>query len=283
MTEKRVAIVTGASSGFGSLTAQRLRKEGYRVFGTSRREHQEAESDVEMLVLDVRSEESVQECVGRVLGAAGRVDLLVNNAGVLGVGPAEETPAEEIRSLFETNFFGVVRMTNAVLPSMRKRGRGRIINVGSLAGLVAVPGEAFYSASKFALEGYTEALRHEVGGFGISVSLVEPGFFSTNIHRPPARPAESISDYDDLREALRRSLAESLGEGDDPEKVARAIVKIAREKSPRLRYRVGSDARWVPRLKQVISERFFEAGTRRRFGLTRAGGTVGAREPGVRG
>jgi NAD(P)-dependent dehydrogenase (short-subunit alcohol dehydrogenase family) len=272
MTEERVAVVTGASAGFGLLTARRLRREGYRVFGTSRVERSGAAQGVEMLVLDVRSDDSVRECVGRVVESAGRIDLLVNNAGVLAVGPAEETAPEDIGALFETNFFGVVRMTNAVLPSMRRRRRGRIVNVGSLSGLVAVPGEAFYSASKFALEGYSEALRYEVEPFGIKVSLVEPGFFKTNIHHSLARQAGAFDDYSLLRSAMQSSIEESIGEGDDPEKVARTIARIAREKSPRLRYRVGSDARWVPRIKKVLPERIFEEGVRRRFGLTKAAG-----------
>ena len=190
---KKVALVTGASSGFGRLTAEHLLRDGYRVFGTSRRELPDTERGVEMLTLDVRSEESVRECVGRVLQTAGRIDLLVNNAGLLvTVGPDEEVSPEEAQLLFETNFFGVTRMTHAVLPSMRSRRSGRIVNVSSLAGLLAVPGQALYSATKFAVEGYSEALRQELMPYGITVSLVEPGFF---LHQNPklSRRLETFS------------------------------------------------------------------------------------------
>ena len=267
--DRKVAIVTGASSGIGLLTAKRLGREGYRVFGTSRRERPDTVRDVEMLTLDVRCGDSVNAFVGRVLETAGRIDILVNNAGVVAVGPAEETAPEEARSMFETNFFGVVRVTDAVLPSMRSRRQGRIVNVGSLAGLIAVPGEAFYSASKFALEGYSEALRHEVAPYGIAVSLVEPGFFATDIYRPSEAPPtrRGIADYDALRSALGRSIERSIERGDDPEKVARRIAGIARRKSPRLRYRVGDDARWAPQLKGLLPEWVFERAIKKKFGI----------------
>lgn len=267
--EKKVALVTGASSGIGLLTAEYLLREGYRVFGTSRRELPNTERGVEMFTLDVRSEESVRECVGRVLGSAGQIDLLVNNAGVLAVGPAEETSPEDARSLFETNFFGVTRVTDAALPSMRRRRAGRIVNVSSLAGMVAVPGEAFYSASKFALEGYSEALRHELRPYGIVVSLVEPGFFATNIHHSSeaSSTTRTFADYDSLRSSLRSSINDSLDRADDPKKVAQTIARIARKRSPRLRYRVGDDARWAPLFTTLLPERVFEAAVRKRFGL----------------
>jgi short-subunit dehydrogenase len=120
-------------------------------------------------------------CVKTVLDSEGRIDVLVNNAGTTHLSLAEETDVDEARAVFETNFFGIVRMTNAVLPAMRARKSGRIINIGSVAGLVAIPGQAFYTASKFALEGYTEALCYEVEPFGVHVSLIEPGFYRTRL------------------------------------------------------------------------------------------------------
>jgi NAD(P)-dependent dehydrogenase (short-subunit alcohol dehydrogenase family) len=266
MSNPKVALVTGASSGFGRLTALGLQQRGYRVFGTSRRE-QPATSTVEMLVLDVCSDASVQECVAHVLERAGQIDLLVNNAGILHVNLVEETPLEVAKALFETNFFGVARMTNAVLPSMRQRRQGRIINVGSLAGLVAVPAEAFYSAGKFALEGFSEALRIEVEPFGIKVSLIEPGFFRTELHANDSRTGSPISDYDQMRRTLQKAIKQKLENGGDPAEVAQLIVRVAEEHSPALRYRVGNDARWVPRLKQWLPESWFMRGVRRNFGL----------------
>jgi NAD(P)-dependent dehydrogenase (short-subunit alcohol dehydrogenase family) len=154
-------LITGASSGIGQATARLFAEEGFRVFGTSRRKRPD-ENGVEMVELDVRSDDSVEHCVAEVLARAGRIDVLVNNAGVAPVSIAEETTMEDARAVFETNFFGAVRMTNAVLPDMRDRRQGRIINVGSLAAWVGEPGEAFYAASKAALARYSEALRYEV-------------------------------------------------------------------------------------------------------------------------
>ncbi len=193
MSNMRVALVTGASSGFGQLTAARLVASGYRVFGTSRDAQASSAPGVEMLVLDVRSEESVQACVAELLQRAGRLDLLVNNAGQTHASLAEETDPAQARDVLETNFWGAVRVTNAVLPTMRKQRSGHIINVSSLAGLLGTPGQAFYSASKFALEGYSEALSIELQPFHIHVSLIEPGFFNTGLHAVPGAfsPADS--------------------------------------------------------------------------------------------
>lgn len=294
---KKVALVTGASSGFGRLTAEHLLRDGYRVFGTSRRELPDTERGVEMLALDVCSEESVREGVGRVLESAGRIDLLVNNAGIMvTVGPDEETSPEEARSLFETNFFGVTRMIRAVLPSMRSRRSGRIINVSSLAGLLPVPGQALYSASKFAVEGYSEALRQELMPYGITVSLVEPGFFSTRIQSLPAGSGSSeaspavygIADYDGLRPVLRSFTEESFESAGDPSKVAGLIAEIAQTESPRLRYRVGDDTRWAPLLKRLLPDQMYEIGARKKFGLPeKVGGFVpedaGSQAPDITG
>jgi NAD(P)-dependent dehydrogenase (short-subunit alcohol dehydrogenase family) len=259
-------LITGASSGIGQATARLFAEEGFRVFGTSRQKHPD-EDGIEMLELDVRSDDSVERCVAEALARAGRIDVLVNNAGVEHVGMAEETTLEDARVVFETNFFGVVRMTNAVLPGMRERKQGRIINVGSLAAWVGEPGEAFYSASKHALAGYTEALRHEVWPLGIHVSLVEPGAFKTNLIQAESMPEGTITDYDAVRRAARHTLHEALRQGDDPHKVARLILKVARARSPRLRYWAGSEALWIPYLKVLLPQRLFDYLLRRGFGL----------------
>ncbi|WP_420456111.1 SDR family NAD(P)-dependent oxidoreductase [Rubrivirga sp.] len=265
MPDPKVAVVTGASSGFGQLTAERLSDRGWRVFGTSRQ--QRDATRIEMRVLDVRSGESVGRFVDDVLRAAGRVDLLVNNAGATHVSLAEETALGEAEALFQTNFFGAVRMTNAVLPSMRDQRRGRIINVGSLAGLVGVPGQAFYAASKHALEGYAESLRYELEPLGISVSIVEPGFYRTALHERVSPAARRIPAYDRVRSAVRGAIERSFAEGGDPADVAELIARVAEEDRPGLRYRVGKDARLVPRLKKVLPENLFAIGFRKQFGL----------------
>jgi NAD(P)-dependent dehydrogenase (short-subunit alcohol dehydrogenase family) len=262
-----VVIITGASSGFGRAMAKLLFKKGYRVFGTSRKEHSNFDEEFEILLLDVRSDDSVHACVEQVLNAAGRIDVLINNAGYALSSFVEETTVDEVKSIFETNFFGVVRMTKAVLPTMRKQRHGRIINISSLAGLVGVPSQGFYSASKFALEGYSEALKYEVEKFNVKVSLIEPGFFKTNLHKVMARGKDENADYDSFRKAVESSFENAIRNGGDPEKVAELIVRVATEKSPRLRYRVGSDALWVPRLKSVLPERAFALGFRRNFNL----------------
>ena len=267
MSHMRVALVTGASSGFGQLTAARLVASGHRVFGTSRDAQASSAPGVAMLVLDVRSEESVQACVAELMQQAGRLDLLVNNAGQTHASLAEETDPAQARDVLETNFWGAVRVTNAVLPTMRKQLSGHIINVSSLAGLLGTPGQAFYSASKFALEGYSEALSIELQPFNIHVSLIEPGFFNTGLHASPAPSARQIPDYDRLRSAIETSVQQSITQGGDPRAVAEAIVRAAADTSPKLRIRVGSDAVWVPRLKAVVPSAMFNAQMRKRFGL----------------
>jgi short-subunit dehydrogenase len=180
MADQRVVLITGASSGVGQSTARLLAHRGYKVFGTSRNPGGSAIIPaVEMLPLDVRADDSVQACVEAVSSRSGRLDVLINNAGQELAGAVEEVSAEECRAQFETNFFGVVRMVNAVLPLMRRQNRGHIINAGSLSGLSPIPFLGIYSATKFALEGYTEALRHEVKPFNIRVSLTEAGFLKT--------------------------------------------------------------------------------------------------------
>ena len=180
MPRERVVLITGASKGLGRAAAELLSLRGCRVFGTSRHPQPDPSHGYEMLPLDVRSDESVQACVGEVLRRAGRIDVLVNNAGYGLVGLIEETGVEQVREQFETNFFGVVRMTQTVLPVMRGQLAGRIINISSMAGIMGVPGEGYYCATKFALEGFTETLYYEVEPFGIHACLVEPGFFATD-------------------------------------------------------------------------------------------------------
>ena len=263
---EQIALVTGASSGFGQLAARRLAKSGFKVFGTSRQKRAD-ENGVEMLELDVRSSISVDDCVRTVLARSGRIDVLVNNAGEAHASLAEETSLDDAMRLFDTNFWGAVRVTNAVLPGMRSRRAGIVINVGSLAGRLGVPAQAFYSATKHALEGYSETLAHELARFNIHVVVVEPSFFRTGLHHSISRGTRAIADYDPVRARLESTLIQAIEKGEDPEKVADAIAAIATTARPRLRYRVGSTAVWLPRVRAIIPERLFLWGLRRRFGL----------------
>jgi NAD(P)-dependent dehydrogenase (short-subunit alcohol dehydrogenase family) len=265
MSSPKIALVTGASSGFGQLTASALADRGYRVFGTSRKEQSTASNGIGMLRLDVRSDDSVRSCVEQVMAQVDRIDVLVNNAGQIHASVIEETSLEQAKDVLETNFWGAVRVTDAVLPIMRRQRHGHIINVSSLAGLVGIPGQAFYSASKFALEGYTEALSMEVEQFSIVVSLIEPGFFKTHLHREMQHGAIRSDDYATLRETLETTLAAAIEQGDDPHKVAEMIARIAGTTSPRLRYRVGNDSIWVPRLRACLPHKLFRRGLRWRF------------------
>jgi NAD(P)-dependent dehydrogenase (short-subunit alcohol dehydrogenase family) len=260
-------LITGASTGIGRATARWFAAHGWRVFGTSRQRHPDA-GGVEMLRLDVRSGASVSECMSEIFRRAGGIDVLVNNAGVEYLGVAEETPLEEAQAVFDTNFFGVVRMTNAVLPHMRERRQGRIVNVGSAASWIGEPGEAFYGASKRALAGYTEALRHEVRPFRIHVSLVEPGAFKTNILAGQREPrGNPIPDYEAIRRAAIGTLWRSLQSAGDPMAVARVILRAAHAPAPRLRYGVGVDARWLPLARVLLPQGWFDRLVRRGFGL----------------
>ncbi|MGD1994460.1 MAG: SDR family oxidoreductase, partial [Anaerolineae bacterium] len=181
--EKEVVLITGASSGIGKACADHLVQQGYRVFGTSRRAPfppQPAKpGEPVMIRLDVDDEASVGQVVGHLHQSVGHIDVVVNNAGFGVAGAVEDTTLAEARAQMETNFFGVVRVCRAVLPRMRERGAGLIVNVSSLGGVIALPFQAFYSASKFAVEGFTEALRMEVKPFGVQVVLIQPGDLST--------------------------------------------------------------------------------------------------------
>ena len=260
-------LVTGASSGIGQATARLLSDHGFRVFGTARKPDSTRVHGFTMLALDVRSDDSVRACVEQVIAQAGRLDVLVNNAGYSITGAAEETSLEEAKAQFETNFFGSVRMVNAVLPGMRARGAGKIINISSLAGNTAIPFSAFYSASKFAVEGYSESLWYEVRPFGISVSLVEPGFVNTPIGEASPAAARSLSAYDTSRKRMLAAFGHALEGGIAPEQVARRVLQIIERREPGLRYRVGAQATWLPRVRNVVPWKVYAAGVRKTFAV----------------
>src|SRR4051794_21355884 len=204
MASQPVALVTGASSGIGRATAELLAANGFTVFGTSRAPVQDTRSYT-WLPMDVRSDDSVQAAVQSLLAQAGRIDLLVNNAGYVQFGAIEESSIADAQAQLDTNLFGVIRLVQAVLPVMRQQGSGRIINVSSIVGRVAAPYGGLYATSKFALEGLSEALREEVRPFGVSVSLVEPSYVKTPI--VSQLPTNLIPDYTPGRQIAQKSLA----------------------------------------------------------------------------
>lgn len=270
MSQQRVVLVTGASSGAGQATARLLAEQGHRVFGTSRSPVTSGEGQgVTMVALDVRSDESVAACVSAVAGSAGRLDILVNNAGYEQAGALEELSLDEAKAQFETNFFGVVRMVTAVLPLMRRQKGGQIINVSSLSGLAPIPFMGMYSASKFAVDGYTEALRLEVKPLNIRVSQIEPGFLRTPMMNRRQTARNPIADYDPWRQRAYEAIREYEEKGPGPELVANAVLKIARSRTPRLRYIVGRQAVTITRLRRFLPEAAFERGARSAFQLDR--------------
>ncbi len=276
-TTPKVALVTGASSGFGQATAARLSAQGYRVFGTSRAPAHNEASSMELLPLDVTSETSVEMCVQTILDRTGRIDLLVNNAGFAQAGALEETSLEEARAQFDTNVFGVLRMLKAILPVMRKQGGGQIITVSSLVGVVAMPYLGLYASSKFALEGLIEALQDEVRPFHIRVSLVEPTFFRTNFDaRPPAAP---LAAYEAARPVMMQFVRQAVAQGPDPEHVARRIVQLATSAAPSLHSYVGPRAGLLVALRHWLPPRLFERVRRRVFQLERVPGFDGRAQP----
>lgn len=266
--EKQTILITGASSGFGALIAENLAQRGHNVYGTSRRILPDTDAGVKMRVLDVTDPESVLNCVQQIVDEAGHIDTLINNAGVGQLSLAEETALHDAETLMQTNFWGMVRMTQAVLPIMRRQGSGRILFMSSLAGLVGTPGQAFYSASKHAIEGYAEALHVELTRLPIDVMIVEPGFFQTDLEASAADATVHLPDYNETRDGVLNSIRESLETGDDPAYVGEKVAEIVIDPQPKLRYRIGDDAQLVPLLKNLMPRSVFEIGLLRRFGLT---------------
>lgn len=246
-SEPKVILVVGASSGIGQATATLLAAAGHHVFGTSRRPDPAQATGCTLLPLDIRSPESIRAAIEAVLVQAGRIDVLINCAGYLGpTAASEETAPERSRALFETNFFGAVTLTNAVLPVMRLQGGGRIIQVSSIGGVIgSVPFFSFYGASKHALEGYTEALAYEVRPFSIRVSLVEPGWCRTALAATMEPPDLPLAGYAAARQHVTAVNRFSIQHGCEPEQVAHVIQRIVNSPRPRLRYRVGLEAQLI--------------------------------------
>lgn len=272
-TRQPVVLISGVSSGIGNAIAHQLADCGYGVFGTSRDPGRRPPiPGVEMLSLDVRDPDSVQRCVGEVLSRAGKIDVLVNNAGYALMGGVEESSEAEITAQFDTNFYGLIRLTRAVLPGMRDRRHGRIVNISSLVGRVPLPFMGIYSASKHAVEAYSEALYHELLPLGVQVSLIEPGFMRTAIGDHSATATTLISDYDPWRRQAVESVLQHIAKASSPDLVAKAVLRAVQASRPKLRYLVGSDANLVARLRRLVPESVFAQVLRREFGLNRVPG-----------
>ena len=266
--QPQVILITGASSGFGKITAQMLSERGHIVYGTSRKPSEDM-NHVKMLVVDVTNFLSVCQAVERILSEQGRIDVLINNAGI-GIGGALELATEEeVNIQMNTNFFGVVNMCKAVLPSMRKARKGKIINISSIGGVMGIPYQGFYSASKFAVEGYSEALALEVHPFNIKVCVVEPGDFNTGFtdNRNISEQTRLDTDYG---ESFRKSLEiieKEERNGCHPRKLAAAICKIVERTNPPFRTKVGpwiqvlfaKSKRWLPDVVMQYALRIFYA------------------------
>ena len=264
ITKSKIALVTGASSGIGAATAERLARAGFKVYGTSRRAAQEGQRSFAMLPLDVTSDESVETTVTEVLRLEGRIDLLLNNAG-FGVAPAgaEESSLEQARAIFDTNFFGIVRMTRAVVPHMRHQGEGRIINVGSVLGFLPAPYMALYAATKHAIEGYSESLDHELRTRGIRVSVIEPAYTKTPFDANFLEPDAKLDAYREARTAVSRRVKEVMATADQPGIVADVVLKAASAVHPRLRYTAGGLAGRLTLLRRFAPARLVDAGIRK--------------------
>ncbi|MEV7416155.1 SDR family NAD(P)-dependent oxidoreductase [Streptomyces sp. NPDC089919] len=275
MPQPQTALVTGCSSGIGRATALRLHAAGYTVFATARKPETLAELaalGLRTLALDVTDPESVDAAVTAVEEGHGSVDVLVNNAGYGLSGTFEETALDRVREQFETNVFGLVALTQRVLPGMREAGRGTVVNVSSIFGKYAVPGGGFYHASKHAVEALSDALRLEVAGFGIRVVLVEPGPVHTPWgqtfmdHLPPAATRENspyrtfhertAAYYDAIYNGTRRTLAGTFTI--TAEQVAEAIGRAVRARRPRTRYPVGLLAASTIALRRLAPDRVFD-------------------------
>jgi NAD(P)-dependent dehydrogenase (short-subunit alcohol dehydrogenase family) len=254
----KVVVITGAASGIGQACAEHLARRGYRVFGGDR-STATISAEVTPLLMDVNDDDSVAAAVDEVLSRVGRIDVVVNNAGFGIAGSIEDTSMDEARAQLDTNFFGAVRVIKTVLPHMRRQGSGLIVNVTSIGGLISLPFQGLYSASKFALEGVSEALRMEVASTGVEVALLEPADIRTGF--TAARRMAKGADQGAYREAFATSLAviesDEMG-GDNPKVVARRLAKIIATPSPRFRYMAGSPTeRLAVLLKRLLPYSLF--------------------------
>jgi NADP-dependent 3-hydroxy acid dehydrogenase YdfG len=268
MVTKNVVLITGASSGLGKAVAQLLHEQKYTVYGTSRRK-QTQETPYQMLVMDVHDQESIDQAVASLMEKERRIDVLVNNAGVGITGPMEETPISEVKNAMDTNFYGPLRVLQAVLPHMRNQKSGRVINITSIAGYMGLPYRGVYSATKAALEVATEAYRMECAHLNIKFSNLAPGDYATNIAAGRFHaPVNPQSDYKDGYQHTLDLIDEHVDSGNDPVEVARKVFEILQTERPGIHYKVGSPLQKLSvLLKKVLPEKRYEKMLKKHYGL----------------
>ncbi|MDT0643900.1 SDR family oxidoreductase [Zunongwangia sp. F363] len=257
---KKVVLITGGSSGIGKSIAEYLQKRNFIVYGTSRNPEKITGSSVPLVALDVTKKESIANAVEEVLQKEGKIDILINNAGVGITGPLEETPEEEIQKAFDTNYFGPLNIIKAVLPHMRKNKGGLIINITSIAGYMGLPYRGIYSATKGALEITTEAFRMELKDFNIKMTNIAPGDFATNIAAGRYHvPVREESPYKEPYENTLKLMNQHVDAGKDPELMAEAVYKVICEKDPKGHYKVGEQLQKISvGLKRILPDKVYE-------------------------
>jgi NAD(P)-dependent dehydrogenase (short-subunit alcohol dehydrogenase family) len=271
MNDQKVAIVTGSSSGIGLESALLLARNGYITYATMRSPEKDTSIKtvvqkeglpIRVVQLDVTDDSSVKNAVDHIISEAGRIDVLVNNAGYGLGGALEDLSMEEIKSQYETNLFGLIRVTQAVLPTMRKQRSGRILNLSSGAGIFGYPGGSAYVSTKFAVEGLSESIAYELEPFGIKVILIEPGFIRTNFANVMVvakKAQDPASPYSELMQKIMASASELAKNASDAELVANVILDAASNPNPRLRYLAGKDVEsWAAGKKKMDELEFFK-------------------------
>jgi NAD(P)-dependent dehydrogenase (short-subunit alcohol dehydrogenase family) len=263
----KIVVVTGVSSGIGRATAQRFLQKGCAVFGTVRSlEKSQPIPGVTLVEMDVRDEGSVQRGIKSIIAQTGRIDVLVNNAGGTLLGAAEESSIAEGKALFDTNVWGLLRTIQAVLPYMRDQKSGRIVNISSVLGFLPAPYMALYAASKHAVEGLSESLDHEVRGFGIRVTLVEPSFTKTNLDTNAPEAAASIAAYNSDRNKVSQGILKNVQKAPLPDGVAATVVKAALEPW-QMRHTPKGEASLLKKLRRFMPAGPVDAGIRKSFGM----------------
>ncbi len=259
--ETKVVLITGGSSGIGKTIGTYLSSKGHKVYGTTRSASKYPNFDAfPLLEMDVRSPVDIKKAIAALIAQEGRLDVLINNAGVGITGPLEETPEEEIMNAFDTNFHGPIRVIKAVLPQMRKQGGGLVINITSIAAYMGLPYRGVYSATKAALEVLTEALRMETKAFGIQITNLAPGAFATNIAAGRYHvEIDTHSPYGAQYRNTLRGIDESVENGEDPIEVALKVSKIINNRNPDIHYRVGAiNQKLSIFLKKFLPQKVFE-------------------------
>jgi NAD(P)-dependent dehydrogenase (short-subunit alcohol dehydrogenase family) len=255
----KVVLITGGSSGIGKAIGEFLHHKGFVVYGTSRNPERITNSLFPLLTLDVRNSESIHAAVAKILTISGRLDVVINNAGVGITGPLEEIPTSEIKNNFDTNFFGPIEVMKAVLPTMREQKSGLIINITSIAGYMGLPYRSIYSASKGALELVSEALRMEVKSFGIQITNVAPGDFATNIASGRYHAPSAGSAYEIPYAANLKMMDDHVDSGSNPNEMAEAIYTIIQNPSPNIHYKVGAFMqKFSIVLKRILPDKLYE-------------------------